>query len=345
MPRRLITISYTGLDAGGGVPKFNRDLHAAFPDRECLHFCWDDFPWKDEFPYHTEIGRARTLNEYLVKSRLITSDDVVVADGFWAADLYHLPFAISHSHGIWSHLTLEDVQAGKAPDMPQNHAIQVEFRRRWIERGKHITAVSAFIANEMERQWGFKVDRVIDNGVDTGVYAPAEIRIDRSRPLVIHGVNDPSNENKGWSHIQELREHLDADVLSLDEAFTRFSLRSDHRWTKPDVLAQADLVVHPSGFEGNSMFIAESLSCGVPIVAYDVGYLFDYGIDDLKNDCGMIIDRRTRSPEVTLSACRDILSLPPEYRTTMGHWSRVMAPTIDHFNSQWRSYIKEIENA
>src|SRR6185503_12581274 len=100
--------------AGGGVPAFNRALHAAFPDRECRHFCWEDFPWSSspDLMGLSEWDRASTLNSYLVKSRSITAEDVVVADGFWAKGLEHLPFAISHSHGIWSHLTLEDALEG-----------------------------------------------------------------------------------------------------------------------------------------------------------------------------------------------------------------------------------------
>lgn len=343
MAKRIVTISYTGLNAGGGVPKFNRDLHSAFSDRECVHFCWDHFPWKAEVDARgeTEWGRARMLNEHLVRTRLISPDDVVVADGFWAGGLEHFPLAISHSHGIWSHLTQEDVLSGKQPDMPAHHAAQVEFRRRWLAKGKHMTAVSEFIANQMKLQWDFVVDRVINNGVDTGVYTPAEIRIDRSRPLVIHGVNDPSNENKGWRHIQELQEHLNADVLSLDEAVTRFSLRSDYRWMKPDVLAQADLVVHPSGFEGNSMFVAETLACGVPIVAYDVGALSDYDL------CGLIMDRNERSPQRTLECVQWMLD-HEDNRVIAAIRAREFAVeelSIDRFNSQWHSYIEEIENA
>jgi hypothetical protein len=84
MSHRLITVSYTALNAGGGVPAFNRALHSAFPDRQVLHFCWRDFPWHDSVGERvTEWDRARLLNEYLVKSRMVTSDDVVVGDGFW----------------------------------------------------------------------------------------------------------------------------------------------------------------------------------------------------------------------------------------------------------------------
>jgi hypothetical protein len=98
---RIVTISFTPLDAPGGVPKFNRDLHAAFPDREGVHYSWWDFPWHLEAEEQgmTEWEKARTLNHYLVSSRKLLPSDVVIADGFWADGLEHLMLAVSHRCG------------------------------------------------------------------------------------------------------------------------------------------------------------------------------------------------------------------------------------------------------
>lgn len=343
--RRIVTISYTGINASGGVPNFNRSLHAAFFDRECLHFCWTDFPWHPEVDARgeSEWGRARTLNEYLVRSRKVTADDVVVADGFWSDGLDHLPLAVSHSHGIWSHLTHEDVLAGKQPDMPLHHAVQVEFRRRWLSRGKHMTAVSRFIADQMMLQWGFAVDRIINNGVDTSIFKPrtrTACRLDRR--LVIHGVNDRTNVNKGFDHIRRLIELNRCHVMSLDEASAWFQGFDDGPWSKAEVLAQADMVVHPSGYEGNSMFVAEALACGVPIVAYDVGYLAEFSG---RTDFGHVIPLRERSPGTTFCSVVSILLSSSSELAAMGGLARSIAPSIESFSVNWRSYVEEIENA
>lgn len=338
---RIVTISFTPLDAAGGVPKFNRDLHAAFPDRECLHFSWWDYPWAIEMEGTPEWEKARILNHALVQGRKLRSDDVVVADGFWADGLQHMPNVVSHSHGIWSHLTKEDVDAKKPPDMPYHHAAQVNFRRRWIDLKKHITAVSDFIANEMDRQWGYKVERVINNGVDTSKFVPTTSRFPRKRPIILHGVNDRGNVNKGWDHIQLLidRSQTDpevvAEVLSLDEMVERYG--GPKEWA----LSQGDIFVHPSGYEGNSMMVAEALACGLPIVGYDVGFLWG-----VRNMLGLqVMPRTERSPEKTLENVKIVLEAPDLF-SVMGEISRGTAEeylSIERFRSSWREYVEEIE--
>ncbi len=347
--RRIVTISYTGLDAGGGVPAFNRALHSAFPDRSCDHFCWTDVP--DGPSFLPEWEKALVLNRYLVGSKQITRDDVVVADGFWANGLERFPFAISHSHGIWGHVTAEDVASGKQPENLTLHNQQIAFRRRWREMNKSIAAVSDFIASEMQIQWGFVVDRVIDNGVDGSVWRPLPSwGGPRERPIIVHGINDRGNVNKGWDHIGLLERELNADVCSLDELSAR--LGDD----KPTSLATADLFVHPSGFEGNSMMVAEALSCGLPIVGYNVGYLWKLWRDagEALAPVGEILNRNDRSPQTTLDACRRVLGRL-ERETTydhsglhhMGTCSRMIADrylSIEKFRSSWRDYVQAVED-
>lgn len=347
---RIVTISFTPLDAPGGVPKFNRDLHSAFPDRECVHFCWEEFFRGTDLahqPHIPEWERARILNHWLVGRKHVTADDVIIADGFWAEGLEHLPKAISHSHGIWSHLTKDDVDAGKEPDMPFHHTAQVTFRKKWTRLGKPLTAVSEFIAEQMRLQWGFE-SKVINNGVDTDLFRPlapgdcsterfeVRKRIQRDRRIVVHGVNDKGNVNKGWDHIQHLLDADYAEVLSLDELAQKFSL------PKNEALAQADVMVHPSAYEGNSMFVAETMACGVPIVGYDVGFL--YSVKD-NGFIGQILPRKDRSPALTSWATAKLLSHVPGRYFCSAVVRRVACQdlSIEKFRANWRAYVEEIE--
>ncbi len=337
MSRRIITVSFTSLNAGGGVPAFNRALHAAFPDRECVHYCWDDFYGGHSTAAVTEWEKAKVLNRYLLQTHKVTNEDIVIADGFWAAGLESLPHAVSHSHGIWSHLTNDDVMDEKAPDMPLHHAAQVAFRHRWLNLKKHHTSVSEFITNQMRLQWGFTVEATINNGVDTSLWHPARVKFPRLKPIVVHGVNDRGNKNKGWNHIEALTD-LDCEVLSLDDMTARYG------GPAPWALAQADVVVHPSGFEGNSMFVAEALACGVPFVGYDVGFAWKLRRDG--DDVGWVLNRQHHHPLQTLDAVQAVLNMDESTRKMFGVNARAVAEkhlSLTKFNNEWRQYVDWLE--
>lgn len=334
---RIVTISFTPLNAGGGVPKFNRDLHSAFAvDHEVIHYSWWDFPWYIEAENQPEWEKARTLNHYLLSSGKIRHDDVVIADGFWADGLQHLKYAVSHSHGIWSHLTKDDVDAGKQPENPFHHAAQVAFRQRWLGQKKHMTAVSEFIYKQMELQWGFKADCVINNGVDTKFFTPGKKSFPRKSPIIVHGVNDRSNVNKGWDHIEKLISGSGCEVFSFDEMIEKVGSQNDIAFA----LAEADLVVHPSGYEGNSMFVAEALSCGLPFVGYDVGAMYS----PESNQCGIVLPRSERSPESTLAAVKKIIN-DKEMMSASAECARRFAEnelSLTNFKYKWREYVRDV---
>lgn len=213
-----------------------------------------------------------------------------------------------------------------------------------------MTAVSAFISNELSRQWGITVDRTINNGVDTDAFAPANLWTNRNRPLVIHGVNDRFNSNKGWDHIRLLHEWVDADVWSLDEACERFRSHGDQPWTKANVLSQADLFVHPSGYEGNSMMCCEALACGVPFVGYNVGLAWWLQATLTWSDrIGAIMNRDVRSPDETLFWVQRVLQSMRDDRNE-GQLLRSNARLValaqcssQAFQRNWRDYIETLE--
>jgi glycosyltransferase involved in cell wall biosynthesis len=127
------------------------------------------------------------------------------------------------------------------------------------------------------------------------------------------------------------------NVFSLDEAAAAYP-----QMTKPEVLASADLIVHPSGYEGNSMFIAESLASGVPIVAYDVGFLWSARDEDGR--VGRVIPRVLRDPGLFLSVVRTTLGGLDLIE--MGQRAREIAVerlSIERFRREWRNFGEDIE--
>lgn len=332
----LITISYTPLDAGGGVPKFNRQLGLAFHKGVHKHYSWWDVaqafghdPNNQSLP---EWEKARVLNAWLLKTGKITERDVVVADSFWADGLEKIPNVISHQHGNWSHTTLDDVLKGVPPEFPMHAKIQENFRSRWLSSGHEMTAVSNFIADQMRLQWGFP-STVINNGIDILMYGPRE-KLPRERPLIIHGT---TNSNKGFDHIEAIKK-LDADVMLLDDAAKKFGL--PNHWA----LAQADVVVHPSAHEGNSYFVLEALACDVPVVTYNVGLMYWFyknRVNVIRDNLpipGVVDDRNDRSPEITF---RDTEALLRSIARNEKYEPRRFASmfSLVRFNQEWHAFL------
>lgn len=348
--RRIVTISYTPIDAPGGVPRWNRDFHSSFigaspGQREvysAVHYSWWDHPASSDGLANqrmSEPEKAKALNLYLLQKRLVTPEDVVVADGFWLAGLEHFPRAVSVCHGIWGHLTKADVDAGKQPENPYLHAAQVEFRRKCHDRGTHMVAVSNFIADEIKMQWGWTVP-VINTGIDLQKWRPVERPYTRNphRPIIIHGVNDHGNVNKGWDHVEALREHLKgiAFVHSLDDLKVTLKLSSE------EAFSMADLCVIPSGFEGNSLFALEALACDLPVVCYNVGLPYKAWADRQDGKIGRVLDRRKRSPGLTASTVKTaILQIANGNRPVFCEPRKWVSQfSIESFRQEWRDYVE-----
>lgn len=340
---KIVLLSFTPRSWTGGVNRWVNDFIRGFP--EAVHYSWFDVlpsvEGKDDNSI-PEWDKANVLSMWLHTTKKISRDDIIIGDGFWGTGLVELGYknVISVSHGIWSHLTSEDVEQGKLPEFPYHHAAQVKFRKEHVKKGGRLVAVSDFIATEMRKQWGFS-SYVINNAIDLTQYRPVlpwlyrddHATPDGRAPLIIHGVNDKGNENKGWKHIELLKERIPyAEILSLDEAHVRYS---DGHYSKADVLSQADLVVIPSGYEGNSYFCLETLACNVPVVAYNVGLMYRaWGSKDSLN-LGLILDRNNRSPQVTVNGVKAFLADP--WKTSPRDW--VSRYSIEKFHEEWRDYL------
>jgi glycosyltransferase involved in cell wall biosynthesis len=322
----VILTSYTQLGAGGGVPRFNRDLIYAIPGGK--HYSWFDMLKELNRPDSPipEWDKARALNGWLKATKKIGKDDIIIADGFWGLGLEDFPNVVSVAHGNWSHTTKDDVEKGIQPEFPYHAAVQLEYRKKMVERGGRIVAVSDFIANQCKLQWGFDFP-VINNGIDLKKFTPVVGgKSTRKRPVIIHGT---TTANKGIDHIELLKKDLNADVIQLDEAPTFFGV------PKYPALAQADLVVHPSAHEGNSYFVLEALASGVPIVSYDVGLMYRARKENAP--VGVIMDRSERSKEYTSRETRRALTALNIVGSDPRGW--VSQFSVENFRQNWLNYL------
>ena len=130
---------------------------------------------------------------------------------------------------------------------------------------------------------------VIPNCIDTDLFRPIlDKSAGRPKPLILYGaMNAASDSRKGFAYLLKALQLLDqqgieaklavfgADQQDLPMAFKHIEVLflgyvNDNR-VLADVYTQADVMVVPSLNENLSNTIMESLSCGTPVVGFDIG--------------------------------------------------------------------------
>lgn len=326
----IILTSFTPLNDSGGVPKWNRDFVECFPGTK--HYSAFDVPGFNPNSM-TEWESAKVLTAWLKHTKKIKKEDLIIGDGFWVDGLSEFPNVISVCHGNWGHLIKEEADVGLKPDFPFHHAAQIDFRKRFIKEGKRLVAVSEFISHQMKIQWGFE-SVVVNNAIDLNKLKPWP-KQNREKLLILHGINDKNNGNKGWFFIEKLIQKYSniCDFYSLDEFYSKMSVM---RMNKYECLSKADYVVIPSGHEGNSYFALECLALNLPVMAYNVGLFWELWLKNSSDDVGLILDRQKRSVE---HFCENFAKLLENKNSN----SRKICEQYDikNFKQQWENLIKQ----
>lgn len=323
----IVLTSFTSIESPGGVPRWNRDFIRKFTSAK--HYSWDYVVERYGDAAITEWEKARVLNALLLKDGKIRGDDIVITDGFWGLGLEKHDNVVSVCHGNWSHRSHEEIRAGLTPLFPHHHAVQVKYRKDLTKRNGRLVAVSDFVRDDMALQWGF-FSYTINNAIDLDTFKNHD-KTPRKRPLIIHGA---TTDSKGIDHVLHVKKHIDADVRLLDE---EYNIR-DRSFSKEFIIADADLVLVPSTYEGNSYFVLEALASDVPVVAYDTGLLYRYNIEKdmgLDISIGEVSSRNARSKEKTLEMTCAALDRLSSYSPRK--W--VKSFSINNFWNQWQEYL------
>jgi len=160
---------------------------------------------------------------------------------------------------------------------------------------------------------------VIPNGVDVELFHPRCFsekdgeRNPDNRPVVFFlGSNFTENIYKGYADFLWLANHwngIDVQFIALgakEDAFdgpVKLLKATTSKALVAQYMANADVFVLPSRHEVFPLVVLEAMSCGVPVVAYDVG-----GVGEVLNSapCGDIVPRMDRN--ALLEATKRILN-------------------------------------
>ncbi len=171
--------------------------------------------------------------------------------------------------------------------------------------------------------------RVIPNGVDLDLFAPAE-RAERTGPplLVFAAQGGPGNRFKDYPTLQAALERLERPVEVVALGDPPVSPEEVAGW-----LRKADLYVHPSRADTFPSGVLEALACGTPVVASRVG-----GIpEQLTEETGVLVE--PGDPAWLARAIESLLA-DPERRERMGRAAAADARARFSLGHQLDGYLR-----
>lgn len=226
------------------------------------------------------------LTNYLIPhhpmlQKIRDNTHVIISNGNygWALDT-KFTNAINVHHGTAFGFRRALAQAGKnQPDLLLNE---------WLEKqsaiDKYNVAVSQNTKDELESHY-VKVNFVIENGVDTDFFKPLD-----NKASCRSFFNLPDSKFLGlFVGTNEFRKGVDVIIkvsaeLPKGTAIVALSNRDIHMpniinlrnvdfYDLPRLYSAVDFFLFPSRYEGCSFSILESMACGLPLIASNVGHL------------------------------------------------------------------------
>jgi glycosyltransferase involved in cell wall biosynthesis len=201
---------------------------------------------------------------------------------------------------------------GKCPQLSSEKSFDLSQetfnlkKKRYEGLNLHIVSPSKWLADSARKSSLFAQFpvHVIPNGIDTEIFAPkdkgkvrASMHIDESRKVILFGAMSATNDiRKGYKYLLEALNNKqlskkgilllvfgsEDDGGSISTCETKYlgSISNDDQLAS--IYSIADVMVVPSTHENLSNTIMESLACGTPVTAFNIGGNMDM-IDHLEN--------------------------------------------------------------
>ena len=200
------------------------------------------------------------------------------------------------------------------------------FTRLSLQKADILTAVSHFTADLVKKDMGLNRDiRVIYNGIDESLFIPEKSKKNKSVITVLFSGN--TSTRKGFDFLPKLLPYLNSNIRILYTTGLRnkrplkvseqiVDIGSIPHIEMPVVYQQADILISPSIREGFGLSVAEAMSCGLPVVAFNTSSLPEL----IDNESGGYL---TETHNARMFAdCVNILAESHSLRRQMGDYNR-----------------------
>jgi len=247
----------------GGVQIFTRDISNILLSKkhevdmigeECLKVK----PQKD---------LEKTIGEYFNQRNKREKYDVVLCNGEFGYAVKH-PRAINIFHGNYYGYAMS-VKDLVGPDVTEARLQKANMQKVSAE-GKYVVTVSNFAVQGLKDS-GIKVDKVINNSIDTSVFYPKKMDVSDSAIALARGMW----YEKGFDILNELADKGIKIKLFSDIKIDSLNVQN-HDFIENRKLNveynKAAVLLFPSRFEGGSLTTLEAMACGCPILTTAVGY-------------------------------------------------------------------------
>ena len=157
------------------------------------------------------------------------------------------------------------------------------FSRLSVKNADIITAVSKYTADLAQKDLGLNQDvRVIYNGIDESLFVPGCST--KEKPMINVLFSGNTTRRKGFDFLPKLFPYLDDNIKILYTTGLRNERparvfekmvnigRIPHE-KMPALYQQVDILISPSIREGFGLSVAEAMSCGLPVVAFNTSSL------------------------------------------------------------------------